>query len=418
MNLSALVLPVLVGLIQISGYAATPAKSAPAAKTAAKKAPAAAVAKTAPVKTPAAKKAATVAPKPAAPKAAAVKKPAVTKTAAKKKPVVRKPKAAPPVDPTLGDNVDGDDLTVRRAAVAALGTLNGAVVVLDPTNGRVLSMVNQKLALKSGFIPCSTIKLVTALAALNEGIIERDTTVKLSRTLRFNLTTALAHSNNQYFQRLGNQLGFDRVTHYAQMVGLGDKAGLNIAGEEPGVWPATAPKAGGVGMMTAYGQEILMTPLELGALLSAIANGGTLYHLQYPRTPEEADEFTPQVKRTLDLSPTDIEDIKVGMRGAVDFGTARRAGYDANEPILGKTGTCTDFRMSSHMGWFGSFNEVDHHQLVVVVMLMGTKTVSGPVASGVAGAIYRNLSEQRYFVADGQPRGNVGPLAISACCSQ
>ena len=77
------------------------------------------------------------------------------------------------------------------------------------------------------------------------------------------------------------------------------------------------------------------------------------------------------------------------MRGAVDFGTARRAGYDATEPILGKTGTCTDFQTASHMGWFGSFNEVGAHRLVVVVMLTGGRNVSGPIAAGVAGNIYR-----------------------------
>src|SRR5690348_8863845 len=85
-------------------------------------------------------------------------KPAARRTsrkAVKKKPVY---KPAPPVDPTEGDNVDGDDLLVRRAAVDALGTLNGSVVVVDPSSGRVLTMVNQKLALKGGFIPCSTIK--------------------------------------------------------------------------------------------------------------------------------------------------------------------------------------------------------------------------------------------------------------------
>src|SRR5262249_40355493 len=84
----------------------------------------------------------------------------------RKKPARRGVKPAPPVDPTEGDNVDGDDLTIRRAAVEAIGTMNGSVVVVDPANGRVLTMVNQKLALKSGFIPCSTIKLVTAVAAL------------------------------------------------------------------------------------------------------------------------------------------------------------------------------------------------------------------------------------------------------------
>ena len=55
------------------------------------------------------------------------------------------------------------------------------------------------------------------------------------------------------------------------------------------------------------------------------------------------------------------------------------------------------------MGWFGSFNEVGAHRLVVVVMLTGGRNVSGPIAAGVAGAIYRNLSAQRYFVADGTP---------------
>src|SRR5262249_36292316 len=66
----------------------------------------------------------------------------VSKAPAKKRAApVRK---APPVDPTDGDNVDGDDLTIRRAAVAALGTQNGSVVVADPSNGRILTIVNQK----------------------------------------------------------------------------------------------------------------------------------------------------------------------------------------------------------------------------------------------------------------------------------
>src|SRR5215831_8181823 len=54
----------------------------------------------------------------------------------------------PPVDPTDGDNVDGDDLVIRRAAVAALGPVAGSVAVVDPSNGRILTIVNQKLALK------------------------------------------------------------------------------------------------------------------------------------------------------------------------------------------------------------------------------------------------------------------------------
>jgi penicillin-binding protein 2 len=401
---------ILIGLIQIAGFAAPAKKRAAGSATVAKKA----AAKKPAAKKPAAKRVAAARKKaPAKPGAAVRRRRAPVRTRVRYRP-------APPVDPTDGDNVDGDDLTVRRAAVAALGTMNGAVVVVDPTNGRVLSIVNQKLALKSGFVPCSTIKLVTGLAALSERIIERNTFVPISRRAGFTLTNAIAKSNNPFFQRLGNQLGYDRVTHYARMFGLGEKAGLDIPGEEAGVWPERAPGGGGVGMMTAYGESILMTPLELAAMLSGIANGGTLYYLQYPRTTDEVDQLVPQVKRTLDIAPTGIEDIKIGMRAAVDIGTARRAGYDPNEPILGKTGTCTDFRASNHMGWFGSFNEVDHHQLVVVVMLLGTKTVSGPVASGVAGAIYRNLSEQRYFIADATTKQTGMPeiIVTKPCCSR
>ena len=330
---------------------------------------------------------------------------------------VRKAKPAPPVDPTVGDNVDGDDLTVRRAAVAALGGMNGSVVVVDPSDGRILTIVNQKLALASGFIPCSTIKLVTSLAALSEHVVERETPVRIGRYLTFDLDNAIARSNNEYFGVLGQRLGYDRVMHYARMLGLGERAGLDIPGEEPGSVPDGPPKAGGMVLMTAYGEGFLVTPLELAALLSAIANGGTLYYLQYPRSETDGSGFTPQVKRTLELAPNGIPDLRVGMREAVDFGTARSAAYDPNEPILGKTGTCTDFRFYSHMGWFGSFNEVSAHQLVVVVMLMGTHAVSGGVAASVAGAIYRNLSGQRYFAAN-TPSGPPMPLIITTrpCC--
>src|ERR1700693_1393566 len=90
-------------------------------------------------------------------------------------------------DSTLGDNVDGEDLDIRRAAVEALGPYNGSVVVVDPNSGRILSMVNQRLALGSGFQPCSTIKVSVALAGLNEKAIEPNVKVKLGG-MRIDLT--------------------------------------------------------------------------------------------------------------------------------------------------------------------------------------------------------------------------------------
>ncbi|HWB83535.1 MAG TPA: penicillin-binding transpeptidase domain-containing protein [Bryobacteraceae bacterium] len=326
-------------------------------------------------------------------------------------------------DPAGDDNTDGDDLVIRRAAVAALGSRNGSVVVVDPTTGRVLTIVNQKLALESGFVPCSTVKLVTTLAALTENVTQPDTVIAIGRRARYTLTTALAHSNNEYFAYLGEHLGFDRVIHYASMLGFGEKAGLDITGEEAGTLPDRPPAGGGVGLMTSFGEGISMTPLELAALLSAIANGGTLYYLQYPHSPDEENNFAPKIKRTLDLAPGSIGDLKAGMRAAVTYGTARRAHYDPEEPVLGKTGTCTDHRSSSHMGWFGSFNEVGAHQLVIVVMLAGGRLpVSGPIAAGVAGVIYRSLSKQQYFASgESSPRRSDLPQILvtkPTCCEQ
>src|SRR5579871_5531155 len=162
--------------------------------------------------------------------------------------VYRTPKMA--FDPTAGDNVDGDDLAVRRAAVDALGPYNGTVVVVDPQTGRVLTIVNQKTAFESGFTPCSTIKLVTAFAALQEGLIERDTPVHLTRRTTLDLSNALAHSNNPYFKILGDRLGYEKVVHYASLFGIGEKAGWQIPGERPGMLPEAPPPHGSVGMMT------------------------------------------------------------------------------------------------------------------------------------------------------------------------
>src|SRR3954447_15344928 len=83
-----------------------------------------------------------------------------------------------------GDNTAGEDPVVRQAAIDALGNMNGTVVAIEPTSGRILAMVNQKLALFSGAQPCSTIKLSVALAALSEGLISKETPVALGRRYR------------------------------------------------------------------------------------------------------------------------------------------------------------------------------------------------------------------------------------------
>jgi penicillin-binding protein 2 len=312
------------------------------------------------------------------------------------------------VDPTIGDSVDGEDLMARRAAVQALGSQNGAIIVADPNTGRILSVVNQKLAYQGAYEPCSTIKIVAALAGLSEGIISQDNSQRITKHHSMDLTEAIARSNNAYFASVGEKLGYEKIVQYGQMFGLGEKAGLNIDAEQPGLI-AEAPPSDGLGMMTSFGEGFSMTPMELTAIVSSVANGGTLYYLQHPGSQVEIDQFVPQVKRQLNITPW-LMDIKPGMMGAVEYGTARRIGFSASDPIFGKTGTCTDNRSPTHLGWFGSYNEVAGRKLVVVVLLTSSQhSVSGPIASGVAGAVYKNLSDENYFA---QAASQISPSAL------
>jgi penicillin-binding protein 2 len=331
------------------------------------------------------------APKSATPVRSAPAAPAPAKPAAKRPGPWRAPNYA---DSTEGDVSTGEDAVARQAAVEALGKLNGSVVVADATSGRILSLVNQKLALKSGFQPCSTIKVPVALAALSETVVDRTTLIRLYGKTSMDMTQALAKSSNQYFASLGEKLGFERVSYYAKLFGLGEKAS-SMEAEQPGLLPPATPKSG-MGMMTSFGDGITLTPLEYAALMGAIANGGTLYLLQHPNSPEEAQSLQPQVKRHLEISDL-IPEIMPGMMGAVAYGTARRIGFDPNAPIYGKTGTCTDTRSPTHLGWFGSFTETAARKIVVVVLLTGGSAVSGPAAAGVAGQVYKNLDAANYF---------------------
>ncbi len=299
-------------------------------------------------------------------------------------------------DSTEGDSVNGDDPTVRRAAVRALGRYNGTIIVADPKTGRILTIVNQKLAFQSGFKPCSTIKVVAALAGLAEGTLQNQNTLfQIRRHRSINLTQALAHSNNQFFAAVGDKLGYDKITQYAHLFGLGERAGLNLYREQAGVLADHIPAAG-LGMMTSFGEGFQMTPLELTALMAAVANGGTLYYLQHPISQQEVNHFIPHVKRQLHIAQW-LPEIKPGLMGAVEYGTARRANFNRIEPIFGKTGTCTDDRLPTHLGWFGSYKESGDNKLVVVVLLTGGWAVNGSIASGVAGAVYKNLSQDNYF---------------------
>jgi cell division protein FtsI/penicillin-binding protein 2 len=147
--------------------------------------------------------------------------------------------------------------------------------------------------------------------------------------------------------------------------------------------------------MCSFGESVSMTPLQLGALVSAIANGGTLYYLQHPLTADAAAAFQPVIKRKLDIAPY-LPDLMEGMSGAVDYGTARTVHYNFSEDqILGKTGTCSN--NGTRFGWFASFANTQQGKIAVVVFLRGGRQVYGPKAAELAGRMYRNLYDHSYF---------------------
>ena len=309
------------------------------------------------------------------------------------------------VDPTIGDIITNDDPIVRAAAVEALGRYNGSVVAVDPNTGRILTVVNQKLAYSDGAIPCSTIKPTIALAALEENVITRDTMLKVGRRKYMNLTDAMAHSNNNFFEELGRRMGFDTVSRYGRLLGLGELAGYNLQDEHPGSFPMAPPAKGGVARMSSFGEGIQITPFQMASLAAAFANGGTLYYLQYPELGQEVSAFVPRIKRELNIAPL-LPELREGMLAAVLYGTGKRS-FDSggDEMPAGKTGTCSD--QLSHVGWFLTYADEAHPKIALAVLIRGNSSrIKGPLAAGVAGHIYRRLREQNYF-ADVTARKNL-----------
>ncbi len=287
------------------------------------------------------------------------------------------------------DNIVGEDAEVRRVAVNALGHHAGTVVVMDPMTGKVYSVVNQEWALRRGFKPCSTIKLVTGVAGLSENIISPAEFALASDRPRMDLTTALARSNNPYFERVGGTLGFDKMVSYARELGLGQKTGLNVPFEYPGRLPELTPNFT-VRRMFSYADGFEVTPLQLGNLVSAMANGGKLMVPQVPRTPEETARFKPKVNRTLNIDGTVLQRMVPGMVGAVNYGSGRKA-YDPTQTVAGKTGTCNGGE--SWVGLFTSYAPLANPKLAVVVITRGTDA-RRHLPAAVAGQIYRNLSHR------------------------
>jgi len=287
------------------------------------------------------------------------------------------------------DSVVGEDMEVRNAAIAALGNHAGTVVVMDPKTGRVYTVVNQEWALRRGFKPCSTIKLVTGVAGLCEKVIQPVQTVSDGGRYRIDLTDALAYSNNSYFQHVGGEVGFDKMVTYARELGLGEKTGINYANESPGRVPLF--KSGyAVNHMSSHGDDFEVTAIQLASLVAAMSNGGKLVVPHVPRTVGENTQFKTEVRRKVNVENEAWQRMLPGMIGAVNYGSGKKA-YRPEQTVAGKTGTCIG--QGAWLGLFTSYAPVVNPRLAVVVITRGTDA-HNHLPAAVAGNIYRALSSR------------------------
>ena len=284
------------------------------------------------------------------------------------------------------DDLTGEDPEIRRVALNALGKYAGTVVVMNPQTGRVYSIVNQEWGLREGFKPCSTIKLVTSIAGLNEDVIDPNDSTKISDTNQVSLTRALAYSKNHYFQIVGEQVGLEKMLTYARRMGLGEKTGINARNEFQGRVPGSESFRA-IHRISSHGDYYEVTPLQLATMTSAIGNGGKLMTPYIVRSRSDETKLKAKVRRHIKVDTEVWSQLTPGLVGAVNYGSGRKA-HDANQQVAGKTGTCIED--GRWVGLFASYAPVVNPRLAVVVITRGPEA-RGHFPAAVAGRIYREL---------------------------
>jgi penicillin-binding protein 2 len=289
------------------------------------------------------------------------------------------------------------DTRLQREAESILQDKVGAIVALNPQNGKILAMASSpafsqeafqprakpgewhKLledknypllnrAIKGQYPPGSTFKIVMALAGLEEGVITPQTTVHCNGSIHVGnhefhcwkrrghgdvaLHQALMQSCDVYFYEVGRRLGVERIDKWSRRFGLGTASGLKLGGEMPGLvgspaWKSTrfkAPWQEGDTLSLSIGQGYnLATPLQVARMAATLANGGTLYQPQLVEkveTPsgEVLQRFQPIVRGHLHADPGNLAAVRKALLAVVKNGTGQRA-YLHDVEVAGKTGT-------------------------------------------------------------------------------
>ena len=291
------------------------------------------------------------------------------------------------------------DKELQETAYQALVGKEGTIVALDVNSGAILALVStpafdpnvfarginaeewralirdrmnplNNRAIQGQYPPASTFKIVLAIAALEEGIIQPETRIfdpgfyqvgnRVFRDWKkgghgwVDLHKAIVESCDVYFYQLGQRLGIDRIAKYARLLGLGEKTGIALDDEKAGLIPDSAWKMKRFGQpwfpgetpSAAIGQGyITVTPLQMANLMAAVANGGMLYRPWFVRRVESLDgtlirEYGPEKIRSVALKESTLEHVRNALRDVVNSGsgTGGRAKSNLVE-IAGKTGT-------------------------------------------------------------------------------
>jgi penicillin-binding protein 2 len=335
------------------------------------------------------------------------------------------------------------DHLLQNKAETLLKGVAGAVVAMDPATGHILVMANspsfdqnafvngmsheqwnalvsntfrpmENKAVQGEYPPASTYKIVTAIAGLEDKIIDKTTTFKCpghyklgNRVYRcwkagghgnVDLIKALAESCDVYFYQVGQKLGIDRLAWFAKAFGLGTATGINLDQEASGIVPTSAWKRrrtgiawqGGETLSVAIGQGYnLVTPLQMLVLTSAVANGGLRYKPLILKSIETAEGKTilqskSQITGKLPVSKQTLEIIKRGLWEVVNTkkGTGRIAFIEGVD-VSGKTGTAqvigrkdNKLRPESEIldhhkahAWFVAYAPSSDPKIVVVVII-------------------------------------------------
>ncbi len=296
------------------------------------------------------------------------------------------------VENISNDNAVGEDIEIRRAAINALGNRAGTIVVMEVQTGKILTIINQDWAITESFKPCSTIKLVTAIAGLNESLINGQGGI-VSNSFAMNLDDALAFSNNSYFQKVGANLGSNKMISYAQMLGLGAPTGINAANESSGKLPYKNENL----RIYSHGDDFQVTPLQLAVMVSAISNGGRIVVPRIPKNDFEKANFRGFYRSQINLPKENLRGVIPGMVGAASYGTASK-GVSSALNVAGKTGSCIGG--GSWVGLFASVAPIQNPKYAVIVITRG-QAERGKFAAAVAGQIY-NVLRSRFSQKDTQ----------------